>query len=199
MLAALTLNVTPGPDMLYVIARSTSLGRTAGIVSALGITSGSLIQTIAVAFGLSGLLLAVPFAYEVVKFGGAAYLVYLGIRTLLTKQHAMATAMVEKTGLLKIFTQGVITNVLNPKVAIFYLAFLPQFVDAKQGNVTLQIIVLGILFNISATLVNAGVALMASSMGKWLKGRMGATKALQWLTGGVFIGLGVRLAFLQRH
>lgn len=199
MLAALTLNVTPGIDMMYVIARSTNQGRTAGIASAFGITGGSLLQTLAVAFGLSGLLLAVPFAYDVVKFGGALYLIYLGIRTLLSRQHTITEAKVEQTSQWRIFTQGVFTNVLNPKVAIFFLAFLPQFVDTKQGHVWLQILFLGLLFNISGTLVNSLVALMASSLSIWLKSRAKAQKVLQWLTGGIFIGLGVRLAFLQRQ
>jgi threonine/homoserine/homoserine lactone efflux protein len=199
MIAALTLNITPGLDMMYVIARSTNQGRAAGIASAFGITGGSLLQTLAVAFGLSGLLLAVPLAYDVVKFGGALYLIYLGIRTLLSRQHTITEAKVEQASQWKIFTQGVFTNVLNPKVAIFYLAFLPQFVDTKQGHIWLQILFLGLLFNISATIVNSVVALMASSLSTWLKSRAKAQKVLQWLTGGIFIGLGVRLAFLQRQ
>ena len=199
MLAAVTLNITPGLDMMYVIARSTNQGRTAGIASAFGIAGGSLIQTLAVAFGLSGLLLAVPIAYDVVKFGGALYLIYLGVRTLLSRQHTVMEAKVEQASQWRIFTQGVFTNVLNPKVAIFFLAFLPQFVDTRQGNAWLQIIFLGLLFNISGTVVNSIIALMASSLSTWLKSRAQAQKVLQWLTGGIFIGLGVRLAFLQRQ
>ena len=199
MLATVTLNVTPGPDMLYVIARSVGQGRPAGIVSAFGIAGGCIVHTLAVAFGLAGIMLAVPVAYEIVRYGGAAYLVYLGLRTLLNRREATAEAAIKPDGLRTIFLQGVLTNVLNPKVALFFLAFLPQFVDASRGSVAAQIIFLGVLFITSGTIVNVAVALAASYTGGRLRNRLGSPAVFRWITGGVFLGLGIRLAMLERR
>jgi threonine/homoserine/homoserine lactone efflux protein len=199
MTAALALNVTPGPDMLYVVGRSVGEGRAAGIVSALGIAAGTLVHTLAVALGLAGLLRAVPVAFEIVKWLGAAYLVWLGIRAL-RRPRAPASdgADLEPASHGAIFWQGMVTNVLNPKVALFFLAFLPQFVDPARGPVALQLITLGVLFNISGTIVNALVAVLASGAGAWSRRRFGASPLLRRLTGLLFIGLGVRLALMKR-
>ena len=197
MTATLALNLTPGPDMMYVIARSAGEGRKAGIVSALGIAGGTVFHTAAVALGLVSLLAAVPLAFALVKYAGAAYLVYLGIRAV-TVSGTIVEPSVERARLGAIFRQGVITNVLNPKVALFFLAFLPQFVDASAGPVALQIVVLGLLFNTSGTIVNIVVALMASRAGQWSRRRLRTPAVMRWLTGGIFIGLGIRLAFIER-
>lgn len=200
LLACWALNIVPGPDMLYVIARSANQGRRAGLASALGIAGGCIVQTTLVALGLAGILAAVPLAYEVVKFVGAGYLIYLGIRCILSRQNMLAAQpQMEQTDLWRVFAQGVLTNVLNPKVALFFLAFLPQFTSPAYGSVPLQIVTLGMLFNISGTLVNVIVALLAGSLGSWLKRHTRASRVLNWLTGSIFIGLGVRLAFLQRQ
>ena len=196
--ATLALNVTPGPDMLYVIARSASEGRRAGVASALGIAGGTVFHTLAVVLGLSSLLLAVPFAYDAVRLGGAVYLVYLGLRALLRPSPSGAGPRVERASLWAIFRQGVVTNVLNPKVALFFLAFLPQFVDPARGSVPAQLLLLGVLFNVSGTLVNLAVALAASGAGQWGRSRLGSSALLQRLTGVVFVGLGVRLALQRR-
>ena len=199
MLATVTLNVTPGPDMLYVIARSVGQGRPAGIVSAFGIAGGCIVHTLAVAFGLAGIMLAVPVAYEIVRYGGAAYLVYLGLRTLLNRREATAEAAIKPDGLRTIFLQGVLTNVLNPKVALFFLAFLPQFVDASRGSVAAQIVFLGGLFITSGTIVNVAVALAASYTGGRLRNHRRSPAVFRWITGTVFLGLGIRLAMLERR
>lgn len=199
MAAGLALNLTPGPDMLYVIARSVGQGRAAGIASAFGIAAGCCVHILAVTFGLAGLMAAVPAVYEIVKYAGAVYLVYLGIRTLLSKGHTDAGAgPVAEAGPRKIFLQGVITNVLNPKVALFFLAFLPQFVDGTRGNVSAQLIFLGMVFNISGTIVNVIVALAAGHTGDRFKARIHNSSIFRRLTGGIFIGLGLRLALLER-
>ncbi len=198
MTATIILNITPGPDMLYVIARSVGQGRAAGIASSLGIAAGCFVHILAVTFGLASLMMAVPAAYEIIKYAGAAYLIYLGIRILITRQTKNAETPIEEASLRKIFLQGVITNVLNPKVALFFLAFLPQFVN-REANVAAQIIFLGVLFNTSGTLVNVMVALAASYTGVQFKTRIGNSSVFRWLTGGVFIGLGVRLALLERR
>jgi threonine/homoserine/homoserine lactone efflux protein len=199
MTAALALNVTPGPDMLYVVGRSVSEGRTAGIVSALGIAAGCLVHTFAVALGLAGLLQAVPVAFEVVKWLGAAYLIWLGIRALRQQRGSTGPAALEPASQSAIFWQGMVTNVLNPKVALFFLAFLPQFVDPSRGSVALQLIALGVLFNVSGTIVNALVAILASGAGAWSRRRFSESPLMRRLTGVLFIGLGVRLALLERR
>jgi threonine/homoserine/homoserine lactone efflux protein len=190
MVAALALNLSPGPDMLYVIARSVGQNRAAGIASALGIGAGTLVHTVAAALGLSALLVSLPVAFEVVKWAGALYLVYLGIKTLRSEGVLHASAAVKPESLGRVFRQGMLTNVLNPKVALFFLAFLPQFVDRSRGPLPLQFIALGLLFNTSGTAVNIGVALLSSSAGSWLRTKPGFSRTQAWLTGGVFIALG---------
>lgn len=199
MAATLALNVTPGPDMLYVIARSVGEGRRAGVVSALGISTGSLFHTAAVVFGVSAFLVAYPAAYDLLRFAGAAYLAWLGVRALRTPARDGDEPDVAPAELSAIFRQGVITNVLNPKVAIFFLAFLPQFVDPARGSITAQLVLLGLLFNTSGTLVNVGVALAASRAGEWTRSRLGASPWFGRITGAVFVALGVRLALMQRR
>ena len=199
MTAALALNVTPGPDMLYVVARSVGEGRAAGIISSLGIAAGSLVHTLAVALGLAGLLRAVPLACEIVKWVGAAYLVWLGVRALRTRGSSGGQVTVTPASMRTVFGQGMLTNLLNPKVALFFLAFLPQFVDPERGPVALQIISLGLLFNTSGTLVNILVAVLASGAGAWSRRQFGESAVLRRVTGVLFIGLGVRLALLERR
>ena len=197
-LAAFLLSIIPGPDMLYIIARSTGQGRPAGLVSCIGIAAGGIVQTCAVALGLSSLFLMVPVAYEIIKYAGACYLIYMGIRMILSREELLAASVDEKTGLTKIFLQGSFTTLLNPKVALFYVAFLPQFVDPARGYVPLQLLILGLIYNCTGLAVDSSVAFLTSFLGKWLKARAGATRFMRWLTGGIFVGLGLRLAFTRR-
>jgi len=196
--ASLALNVTPGPDMLYVIARSTAEGRRAGIVSSLGIAAGALVHMTLAAAGLSSLLLAVPVAYDAVRYLGAAYLVYLGVRTLLARATSVDAPPVARASLAAVFRQGMVTNLLNPKVALFFLAFLPQFVSAGRGSVAAQLVFLGLLFNLLGTAVNVLVALLASGAGEWGRARVGTSGWVRRLPGVVFVGLGLRLALMRR-
>jgi len=191
--AMFLLNITPGPDMLYVLARATGQGRAAGLASALGVGCGGFFHIFAVAFGLAGLLRTVPVAYSALRFAGAAYLIYLGVRTLLARGQAGRDVAVASAGLSRVFAQGVITNVLNPKVALFFLAFLPQFIN-RNGSALAQTVKLGLIFDCSGTIVNVIVALVASSAGDALRRRIGEASVFRWLTGGVFIGLGLRMA-----
>lgn len=195
--ATITVNLTPGPDMLYVIARSVSQGKKAGIVSSLGISTGCLAHTLATALGLSALLAQSSVAFDVIKYVGAGYLIYLGIKGLLEKDGTNSLTE-EHSSLGKIFRQGVITNVFNPKVALFFLAFLPQFVHRSNGPVALQLVFLGLLFVFSGTIWNCLVALMAGQMGQGLKKRLGLWKAQKWFSSFVFIVLGARLVFIKR-
>jgi threonine/homoserine/homoserine lactone efflux protein len=194
--AMFLLNITPGPDMLYVLARSTGQGRPAGLASALGVGAGCFFHIFAVALGLAELLRTVPFAYNAVRVAGAGYLIYLGVRTLISRDSGSGNVNVAPASLARIFAQGVITNVLNPKVALFFLAFLPQFID-RTGNAFAQTVELGLIFDFSGTVVNVAVALAASSFGDALRNRIGGATVFRWLTGGVFIGLGLRLAWLD--
>jgi len=192
--AALALNLTPGPDMLYVAARGSSEGRGAGVVSALGIAAGCLVHIAALALGLSALLERVPAAYDAVRLGGAAYLIWLGVRALWRPSALGAVGELERAPLGRIFRQGIVTNVLNPKVALFFLAFLPQFVDPGRGHTVGQLVFLGLLFNTSGTLVNLAVAVAASRATDWLRARQRAARMMQRATGAVFVGLGLKLA-----
>ena len=198
MAAALALNLTPGPDMLYVTARSISDGRAAGVLSAFGIAAGTLVHITALTLGLAALLAAVPLAYDVVRIAGAIYLVAIGIQLLLRPRTAADVAQLPRSRLRVIFAQAVITNVLNPKVALFFLAFLPQFVDPAAGSPVPQIVFLGLLFNVQGTLVNVGVALLASRTTVWLRANERRVSLLQRLTGGIFVALGIRLAMVPR-
>jgi len=197
--AAIALNLTPGPDMLYVAARSAGEGRSAGIVSALGIAAGCLVHLAALALGLAALLEAVPVAYDAVRIAGAGYLTWLGVRALVHPAPLGPTHRLGPAPLGRIFRQGVVTNVLNPKVALFFLAFLPQFVDPGRGSTAWQIVLLGMLFNTSGTLVNLAVATLASRATGWLRSRERGARWLQRLTGAVFVGLGLRLALGGRR
>lgn len=197
--AGLLLNLTPGPDVLYIVGRSVSQGRAAGLVSALGISTGCLAHIVAATCGLSALMLTLPLAYDVVRYAGAAYLVWLGVKALRSKSEAMQVRAMECTSLATIFRQGVITNVLNPKVALFFLAFLPQFADPTRGPIWPQILLLGVIFTVNGTLVCFGYVLVAAKLGDWLKSRYDVSTWLNRLTGGLFLALGLRLALLERR
>ena len=197
--AALALNLTPGPDMLYVIARSTGEGRLAGVASALGIGLGCFVHIALLAAGLSALLARVPAAYDAIRWAGALYLLYLGVRALTTPSALVAAAVQPKQSLVAIAVQGAVTNILNPKVALFFLAFIPQFVRPDGWSPAMQIVFLGLLFNTSGTLVNLAVALGASRATGWLRANTRRAEILQRLTGVVFIGLGLRLALARER
>ncbi len=197
LFAAFMLNIAPGPDMLYVIGRSLGQGRKAGIVSALGIFVGCWAHILAAAFGIAALLRSSPIAFNMVRYAGAAYLVYLGIKMLVQRGN-LAAQQLKPDSLAAIFRQGVITNVLNPKVALFFLAFLPQFVDARRGSVVWQILLLGLIFNVGGTVVNLGVAYAGGTLGELLRRNARFARLQQWFTGLVFIGLGARLAWQRR-
>jgi threonine/homoserine/homoserine lactone efflux protein len=197
LIAAFMLNVAPGPDMLYVIGRSVGQGRKAGIVSSLGVFVGCWMHILAAAFGIAALLRSSPVAFNVVRYAGAAYLIYLGIKMLAQKTD-MTSQHLKTESLVAIFRQGAITNMLNPKVAIFFLAFLPQFIDAQRGSVALQIVVLGLIFNIGGTLVNLAVAYTGGTLGELLRRNQSIARLQRRFTGLIFVGLGLRLAWQRR-
>ncbi len=168
-ITGLLLNLTPGNDMLYVIGRSSGQSTKAGVISALGIAAGCIAHILAAVIGLSALIAGSAMAFDIIKYMGAAYLVYLGIRSVASKRHSIhINKNLKPLSYNKIFWQGVITNVLNPKVALFFLAFLPQFINVHEGNTSWQILFLGIWFDAVGTIVNVLVALLFGKIGAWL-------------------------------
>ena len=197
IVAGLLLNITPGPDTAYIVGRSVQLGWRGGAAAALGIGAGCLVHIVAAAVGLSALLAASSTAFVVVKYAGAAYLCYVGLRMLFVRgEISGAMPQVETTTTRAVFWQGALTNALNPKVALFFLAFLPQFVDADSSNKPLAFLLLGLLFDINGTIWNLSVAAFAARVGRAV--RSSAMSA--WINrtlGGLFVYLGVRLALFE--
>jgi threonine/homoserine/homoserine lactone efflux protein len=197
MSVGFALNITPGPDMLYIIGRSVAQGRRAGVASALGVGTGALVHILLVAVGLASMAAALPAALTVIRLVGAGYLVYLGVRALRAPVGEDASPEV-RGGTWAAFRQGALTNVLNPKVALFFLAFLPQFVDASRGSTALQVVALGLIFDIVGTIVNLAVALGSSGLSRSMRRSTTAKRLLNRLCGVLFIGLGIRLALTTR-
>jgi len=207
MLAVFLLNVTPGPDTAYIVGRSVSQGRVAGLLSALGVSAGCCVHVLAVAFGLTALLAASTVAFTVIKVVGAAYLIYLGGRMLLAPperddapaETAEATAAARRPRPLKaLFMQGFLTNVLNPKVVLFFLSFFPQFVDPHASHKAAAFLALGVVFIAMSTVWNSLVAWVAASVTRRVAGKPGIKRWLDRVVGTAFIGLGARLAFATR-
>jgi len=198
-LTGLLLNLTPGNDMLYVIARSSGQGTKAGIISALGIGAGCILHILAAVIGLSALIAQSALAFDIIKYIGAAYLVYLGARSVLSKRQSVKIDKnLQRLSYKKIFWQGFITNVLNPKVALFFLAFLPQFINIDKSNTSLQILFLGTWFDIVGTLVNILVALLFGKIGAWLSKSPAFIQWQERITGVILIGLGIKVALSSK-
>lgn len=193
ILAALALLLVPGPAVLYITARSASQGRTAGLVSVLAIETANFIQAVAAAFGLSAILLSSARAFDVVKYLGAAYLIYLGVRKLLVREQAAEGEIIQES-LSRIYWQGFAINLLNPKTALFFFAFLPQFVDPARGNVITQNLLLGAIFVGLAIITDSIYALLASSLAERLKGNQKFQTSGRYFAGLVYVGLGITTA-----
>ncbi len=198
MLATIMLNLTPGPDMLYVATRTLGQGRKGGLASAFGIGAGCLVHVAAATLGLSAILAYSATGYQMIKYTGAAYLIYLGVRTLWKVQPLGLKTLSEEHSMRRIFWQGALTNVLNPKVALFFMSFLPQFVNPEAGSVTGQIATLGMMFDLSGTTVLIIVATLFGRAATWLETRPRFWRFQRWFTGSVFVGLGLRLALSKR-
>ncbi|HKU85109.1 MAG TPA: LysE family translocator [Casimicrobiaceae bacterium] len=217
--AGLLLNLTPGPDMAYIAARSAAGGFRDGLAAVLGITAGCCVHTVAAALGLSALLATSATAFEIVKWCGAAYLLYAGMRLLFRARGFEAQAEMEsradtlttnesdtgapngsrRIGALRIFREALVINVLNPKVALFFLAFLPQFIAADAPAKFAAFLLLGALFNFNSLFVNVPVAWLASRAGRRLRAAPGAMLWLSRATGCLFIALAARLSLLSRN
>jgi threonine/homoserine/homoserine lactone efflux protein len=197
--AALALLLVPGPAVLYIVARSVHQGRSAGLASVLGIHVGTLVHIVAATIGLSALVVSSATAFTVVKLLGAAYLVVLGIRTLLGRDEPADVAGAPARGRRRDFAEGIVVNVLNPKTALFFLAFLPQFVDPESGSPALQILVLGVVFMVLGLVTDSAWALAAGTAGGWLRGHRGFLRTQRYVTGSVYVGLGVATALTGQH
>ena len=198
--AALALIVVPGPAVLYIVAQSLDRGRLAGLVSALGVAVGGLVHVTAAAIGLSSLLVSSATAFTVVKYAGAAYLVGIGLHTLLVRRaEESPRAPAPDRRLRRRFWQGVVVNVLNPKTALFFFAFLPQFVDPDRGSAALQLGVLGLVFVMLAVASDSLWALAAGTASARLRGSRRFAVARRYVSGSVFVGLGTLTALAKRH
>jgi threonine/homoserine/homoserine lactone efflux protein len=192
--ATVVLLLTPGPAVLYIVARSVDQGRRAGLVSVLGIEAGNSVHVLAAAFGLSALLASSALAFSAVKYLGAAYLIFLGVRKLLSPETVIPVAAGPAPSRRRIFWQGVLVAVLNPKTALFFLAFLPQFVDSSRGSIAPQLLVLGGLVVVMGTVSDSLYALTAGTLGNWLKTTPKFWRAERYLVGSVYLGLGLTAA-----
>jgi len=195
IIAGILLNLTPGADTMYILTRSITQGRRAGIYSVLGITTGGLIHTTLAAFGLSIVLAKSAFAFNTIKYIGVAYLVYLGIKMIIERNNLFdnKTQKIETTDLFKIYRQGLLTNVLNPKVALFFLSLLPQFINPHYANGPIPFLILGVTFMTTGTIWCLILAYSASLITKTLRNNDRIGKIMQKISGFIFIGLGLKL------
>jgi threonine/homoserine/homoserine lactone efflux protein len=193
LVASFLLWLTPGPDTMYILARSIAQGRRAGLMSSLGIGSGLLIHTLLAAFGLSAVLAASAWAFAVVKTAGAVYLIYLGIQAFRKNMRTLAAPELSPMGNWRVYRQGVVSNTLNPKVAIFFLAFLPQFVDPAAGLGPVPFLFLGAIFVVGGTLWCLGQAMCAASATRAIRRNPALLGWLERLSGCIYIALGLNL------
>jgi threonine/homoserine/homoserine lactone efflux protein len=196
--ASVVLLVTPGPAVLYIVARSVEQGRAAGLVSVLGIHLGTIVHIVAAAVGLSALIVSSALAFSIVKWVGAAYLIRIGIRTLLAKDPSPDAPTVPAEPFRRVFRDGFVVNLFNPKTAIFFLAFLPQFVDPTRGAIHWQVLVLGLTFMGLGILSDGLFALLAGAAGDFLRRNRRFLRLQRWFAGTSFIGLGVTAAMATR-
>jgi threonine/homoserine/homoserine lactone efflux protein len=194
--ASLALLAVPGPAVVYVVTRSLDQGRAAGLVSVLGVETGTFAYALAAAAGLTGLIAASETGFTIVRYAGAAYLVYLGVRKLLDREAAATTTAGARS---RLYLRGVLVQLLNPKIAVFFLAFLPQFVDASGGPVALQILLLGTIFTLLAVLSDTAYVLLAGTLRDRLRGGRLARRGLARLSGAIYIALGVTAALSGSH
>lgn len=190
VLASLALLVVPGPAVVYIVARSIDQGRWAGIVSALGLAVGSVVLVVAATFGVSAILATSPRAFDVLRYGGGAYLALLGIRTLAAKDRRFDDAAPEPVRLRRVFAEGIVVNLLNPKTALFFFAFLPQFVN-PAGRVRLQIALFGLTFSLMGVVTDSVYATVAGAVAGRLRNDRGFPRLRRAVTGSVYVGLGI--------
>ena len=193
-IAALALIIVPGPNVMYIVTRGITQGRTAALVSSLGVQTGACVHVAAAALGLSALVLSSAAAFNIVKYAGAAYLIILGVRTLIRRPDPAAANAMPMVRPRRLYGQGFVISVLNPKVALFYLAFFPQFLDPERGSVAVQTLVLGAVFVLIAIVCDSTWALLSGTFGAWLRGQKSFLRAQHYVAGGVYLALGLGAA-----
>jgi len=192
--ASALLAIAPGPDVIYVLTRGIAQGRKAGLAAALGFASGCIFHTVLAAVGIAALIRSSELAFDLVRYAGAAYLVWIGIQALRHRSAFSIEAGNEAKALMTIYKQSVIGNMLNPKVTLFFLAFLPQFVNARAGNIALQLVLLGVVFMIVTIVVFGAVAIFAAMIGDWIRRKPAIGERLNVFAGITFIALGIPVA-----
>lgn len=197
--AALLLLVIPGPSVLFIVTRSIDQGRRAGLVSVAGTHAGSVVHVAAAAAGLSAIIVSSAVAFSAVKYAGAAYLVWLGVRRWRAGESALVTEPSRNRATRRVFRDGFVVSVLNPKTAIFFLAFLPQFIDIDRGSVTFQIVTLGLLFIILGSISDSAYALGAAAIGSVVRRSIRVRRTERYVSSGVYLGLGVTTAVAGGH
>ncbi len=198
--AVVTLTITPGPDMIYVASRAPGQGRPAGVLSTFGVITGTSVHLGLASLGLAELFRHAPWAYDLARYLGAAYLLYLAWRVASARDDpGFTAARGNRAGRARIYLQGLTTNLLNPKVALFYLSFLPQFVDPERGSVALQVLLLGSCLNGFGLLVKLTVALTAGGLGDWLRRHPRVQRVQAWVTASILAGLALRIALPENR
>ena len=191
IVTALALLVIPGPAVLYITARAAAEGRRAGLVSLLGVHTGSVVHVLAAVAGLSAVLVASATAFTIVKIVGACYLVYLGVRTIVGRTSSDGGSRPSRRGLRRLYLDGIVVNILNPKTALFFLAFLPQFVEPDRGPVWTQTLILGLLFIVLGIASDGAYVLASAHVGGWLRRDLAPRRLSRFVEGGLLVGLGV--------
>lgn len=197
-MASLLLLATPGPDLLAVLGRGISQGRKAAMVTVIGYALGDVAHTTFAVVGLSALVRSSAIAFQLVKYLGALYLIYLGVRAIRNKRQFRIVSETQRIETGVILRQSIISSILNPKTALFFLAFLPQFVDLNAGSTQLQTLVLGVVFMLLGMLAYFPLAYFSGIVGRWIQTRQAIADRVRWITGSIFIGLGIRAALPEK-
>jgi threonine/homoserine/homoserine lactone efflux protein len=199
IITSILIILTPGQDMILVMSRSISQGQKAGVITALGVCFGLLGHTLLATFGLGALLITSEFLFDLIKLIGAAYLIYIGYQLLSSKNPKLAMKDLPKTSYKKMFLQGALTNIMNPKIAIFYFSYLPQFVNSDTNNQALQLLILGLTYAILTFFIKAPIGFISGLLSIWIKSRPSVLAYMNKTSGIVFIVLGLKLASEQKN
>lgn len=197
--SAFALNLTPGPDMLFTTASGLKQGPQAGVVAALGIFTGCLVHVLFAIIGVTAIFKTSALAFDILRYIGAAYLLWIGFRSFRAEAADLSRPHVKAASLFTVYRRGMLTNIFNPKVAIFFIAFLPQFVNIAHGSIALQIFILGFMVNLTGLICNGAVGIFSGGAGRMLLQKPKAAKWISRISGSIFIGIGLRLAFMERQ
>jgi threonine/homoserine/homoserine lactone efflux protein len=196
--ASILLALAPGPDNIFVLTQSALQGKLAGLIVTIGLCTGLIVHTTAVAFGVAAIFQASSVAFTVLKLIGAGYLIYLAWQVFRSSAARISTDSSQQIRIPRLYRRGIIMNITNPKVSIFFLAFLPQFADPDRGPLKLQIMILGGLFIVSTLIVFGGISFVAGSLGEWLNRSQKTQRIINWMAGSIFLGLALKLAITKR-